>query len=145
MNISTLLRSLPAEVVALIIPYTYQPQSRILLEDIRDFHSSREIAYDIYSHYWTAYSGEHISQDKRWLYNDLVFQANRTYPIMHGYTDDFYKIWFRNPQFQYDKQKVDRFVVHMEHDDNLDQAINLYFGILTPLERAQLVTRPITP
>jgi hypothetical protein len=64
---------------------------------------------------------------------------------MHGYTDDFYKIWFRNPQFQYDKQKVDRFVVHMDQDDNLDQAINLYFGILTPLERAQLVTTSITP
>lgn len=145
MNISTLLRSLPAEVVSLIIPYTYQPQSRILLEDIRDFHETRQIAHDIYSHYWTVYAGEYISQDKRWLYNDLIFQANRCYPIMHGYTDDFYKIWFRNPQFQYDKQKVDRFVVHMEHDDNLDQAINLYFGILTPLERAQLVTRPITP
>jgi|UniRef100_A0A6C0ASV9 hypothetical protein len=154
MNLSTLVRSLPPEVLTLIIPYTYQPQSRILLEDIRDFHSSRQTAFYNYRRYWIEFTGEEIPEDKHWLYNDLVYEMNKPLPTMRGYTDNFYNVWFRNPMFMQNKARVDAFIRSLTNEylgaDNgnvevVTRAINLYFGILTPQERAHFNSRSISP
>ena len=154
MNLSTLIRSLPPEVLTLIIPYTYQPQSRILLEDIRDFHSSRQTALDNYRRYWIEFAGEEIPEDKHWLYNDLIYEMNKGIPTMSGYTDEFYKVWFRNPIFMQDKARVDAFIERIDleyygenggNTEFVGRTINLYFGILTPQERAHFNSRSIWP
>jgi hypothetical protein len=73
---------------------------------------------------------------------------------MSGYTDEFYQVWFRNPLFMQNKARVDAFIQrltieYLEADGGnaefVGRAINLYFGILIPQERAQFNSRSIWP
>jgi hypothetical protein len=63
---------LPFEVVFNhIIPYTYSPQPKILLEDIRNYVYTFNLISSIYYNRWIVFWGEEENEDKFWLCNDI--------------------------------------------------------------------------
>jgi len=88
------MNKLPIEVIYKIMAYTYQPQPSFLLEDIRDFHKSREMMNDMYLKKWCHHASEFHSD---WLINDIFIYMNKSQPTMFGYCNYFRNIIYRNP------------------------------------------------
>ena len=88
------MNKLPIEVIYKIMAYTYQPQPSFLLEDIRDFHKSRETMDKMYFKKWCHHTRE-VHSD--WLINDIFIYMNKSQPTMFGYCNHFRNIIYRNP------------------------------------------------
>jgi hypothetical protein len=140
-----IIKRLPVDIVRHIIPYTYECQPKVLLDDIQNYSETLAIIQDRYREQWVNFMGEATPVDRHWLANDIVYEANQTYPTLHGYTDDYYKLCFRYPWFKESKERVDRWSELLNEDDNLEKAIHLYWGIFTIPERQRFLSRTITP
>ena len=104
MNLSLYLQKIPQEVIREnIIPYTYNTQSRELLDDIISFIYSKEILIELYSERWHEWEDENYMD---WLSNDISRFFNEVIATMLGYVVSninkfkrFFKIFYTN----YDK------------------------------------------
>jgi len=67
-----LLNNLPIELIEIILKLTYKPQNPLLLEDIRNFTSSKELLLSEYAF------GIHPHQENNlnWISNDLFMYCN---------------------------------------------------------------------
>ena len=74
-----------------ILPYTYEPQSRELCEDIRNFY---KIKNHLSENYRRIYKNGYKNEDKEWLLNDIHRFMNEDKPTMFGYLD-FYTQFFQ--------------------------------------------------
>ena len=83
---------LPEEIRQQIIPYTYNIQNPQLLDDIRNFISSRNRLLLIYNQRWVTELGEEEPEDKWWIINDIIRFANKNKSSMYGYIDSFYNM-----------------------------------------------------
>jgi hypothetical protein len=125
-----LIKKLPLDIILRIIPYTYSLQSKTLLEDIVDFHQSKNILMNYYYAYWLRIEPDEY---QNWLLNDLVRYANNYFPTMHGYTNKFYSIFRRN-NFLQTTDKVNQYIYKIEQKE-VSAQINIYLGLFTPMER----------
>jgi hypothetical protein len=48
----TFIHRLPIEIISKIIPYTYYPQNKKLLNDIENYKKTQEILFNLYHAYW---------------------------------------------------------------------------------------------
>ena len=91
-HIYELIRMLPADIVHFhIIPYTYMPQSTILLADIKNFVETKKTISEIYYN-----KNEHLLQyekhaDKEWLVNDvlLFIKLNKSRDVYRRIYNEF--------------------------------------------------------
>jgi hypothetical protein len=103
---------LPFEVVFNhIIPYTYSPQPKILLEDIRDYVYTFNLISSIYYNRWIVFWGEEENEDKFWLCNDI-----------YRFVDD--------SKFPLDRRNF------KIKDINISR---IFWGIFTPYERSKMI------
>ena len=63
---------LPEDIVRKIISYSYLPQPKELLEDIRDFSSTLNKVGNVYYNRWVIDEGESEPEDRNWLANDII-------------------------------------------------------------------------
>jgi len=129
---------LPEEIRQQIIPYTYNIQNPQLLDDIRNFISSRDTLLEIYYQRWITELGEEEPEDKWWVINDITRFANKNRSTMYGYIDNFYNIFMRIYQLHTNGQ-IQIYITTMQ-SKSITSQINIFWGILTPDERLQMLS-----
>jgi hypothetical protein len=131
-----LINQLPIEVIHCIIPYTYQPQHKSLLNDIENYVKSRQKVLEIYNNYWIVEFEEEEPEDKHWLMNDLFLYINKQASIF-GYSDYFYDTLMR--QIRVDtRDDVIEYVKRLE-TKGIHSQINIFWGLLMAKERCQFI------
>tara|TARA_X000000950_G_scaffold289012_1_gene409079 strand:+ start:914 stop:1360 length:447 start_codon:yes stop_codon:yes gene_type:complete len=137
MDISQYIQKIPEEVVREnIIPYTYNTQSRELLDDIISFIYTKEILIELYSETWHEWEDETYMD---WLSNDISRFFNEDKATMLGFVDSninkfkrLFKIFYKN----YDKIKIINVMKKFESPSTLSLFhFNTCLGILTTSER----------
>jgi len=104
---------LPFEVVFNhIIPYTYSPQPKILLEDIRDYVYTFNLISSVYYNRWIVFWGEEENEDKHWLCNDI-----------YRFVDDFNIRLLSSRNIKIKTMNISR----------------IYWSIFTPYERSKMI------
>lgn len=130
---------LPVELIQFIIPYTYQPQSNALTNDIRSFYTTKKTAHPLYYNRFVIGLDESEPSDKEWLINDLFRFSNQKNPTMNGYVDHFYNLFLRNP-FLKTRDNVDRYILKTKCRD-VNTQINIFWGLFTLDERNMFITK----
>ena len=137
MDISQYIQKIPEEVVREnIIPYTYNTQSRELLDDIISFIYTKEILIELYLETWHEWEDETYMD---WLSNDISRFFNEDRATMLGFVDSninkfkrLFKIFYKN----YDKGKIINVIRKMESPQTLSIFhFNTCLGILTTSDR----------
>jgi len=129
---------LPVELIQFIIPYTYEPQSNALTDDIHSFHTSKPIIHSLYYNLYVIEFDEPEPSDKEWLINDLFGFSNQEKPTMNGYVDHFYNLFLRNP-FLKTRDDVDRYILKTKCRD-INTQINIFWGLFTSKDRNLFLT-----
>jgi hypothetical protein len=138
-NLMKSIRKLPIEIIRHIIPYTYNFQPRILLEDIKNYNTSKTVLLELYYNFWIVRMGSNQPEDQNWLSNDLMAYSNNYYATMHGYVEAFYRIFQRNIILK-TKRDVDKYAHKLENRE-VNVEINVILGLLTPYERTDIITK----
>jgi hypothetical protein len=124
---------LPTDIIREIIPYTYQCQPTILLEDIQDFYITKTKIVHIYKVIFNSTIEYYIDEYKDWLINDLIAFANDYQATLHGYTSNFYEIFTRY-KLIYSMKNVEAYFAKIQ-SRNVQSQSNVLWGIFTPNER----------
>ena len=127
------IKNLPLDIILQIIPYTYNVQNNILLQDIINYTKIKNILLQDYFNYWIIQLENIEPEDKNWLINDIYAYINDDYPTMLGYVDNFYNILKRNLQL-HTIEDVDRYILYLDNK-NINSQINIFIGLLQPNER----------
>lgn len=126
------IRNLPVDIIMRIIPYTYQLQNKILLDDIVNYTETRTAMLDKYYNFWCVdMESRFPDEDKHWLINDILSYVNNYNAIVYGYVDKFNNIFRRN---LYMRSCVEMYVYQLQ-DKSVMTQINILLGLLTPEER----------
>ena len=122
------LRNLPDDIIRLIIPYTYETQDKSLLQDIRHYVESRQKTLENYK---KEFPEQNDAED--WFINNIFLYSNLEQASMHGYVDNFYNIFHRNPNLKTRTQVLD-YVRRLE-EKPVESQINIFWALLTCVER----------
>jgi hypothetical protein len=137
-----LMDKLPLEIILFhIIPYTYNVQSKALLEDIKSYVQIKHILNMLYYKYWILSGSELEPEDKNWLLNDINIYANNDVAMMYGFVDKFYTIYKRNILLHTNNQ-VNNYILSLEQKDVTTQ-INIFLGLMLPIERIEFIENRI--
>jgi hypothetical protein len=127
------MNKLPEDILNLIITYTYTPQNKKLLDDIRDYYESKSYILSTYSNKCLF----NDDSDLEWIINDIFRFANEWQPSIYGYKDKFIDIWKRHfliknyEQFYNHMIMFDKFTIHKQ--------INLFWALMTIDEREEFI------
>ena len=127
------MNKLPIEVIYKIMAYTYQPQPSFLLEDIRDFHKSRETMDKMYFKKWCHHTRE-VHSD--WLINDIFIYMNKSQPTMFGYCNHFRNIIYRNPFI-----KDAELYIRSTELEPVQTQINRFLSLFTIYQRKEFINQ----
>lgn len=155
-----MIKLLPQNIKDHILSYHCRPQPNYLLLDIQSFVDSKKELERIYYDYFQNYMIEFNLplEDKYWIINDLIRFLNQNVPTMICYHDLFYEVFERNiylftkkktslinrlssciiSQHQIKRKIIDRYIKILDDKDIMTQ-INLYWGVMTPQERNDMV------
>ena len=129
---------LPKELIYIILPYTHQPQSKELTQDIRNFHESKQILLESYRNCFVYIWQENEPADKEWIINDLYGYYNRGATINSGYVNEFYDLFFRKFNML-TKEQVNKYITILDNK-SLDTQINIFLGLLNFKERNDFIS-----
>jgi hypothetical protein len=127
------MNKLPTDILNRIITYTYTPQNKNLLEDIRDYYESKAYILSRYSKK-TPFNDD---SNMEWIINDIFRFANEWQPSIFGYKNKFVTIWKRHfliknyEQFYNHMILFDKFTIHKQ--------INLFLALMTIDERNEFI------
>lgn len=127
-------KQLPEDIQRQILPYTYFPQSDILIEDIKNYHTTLNLIKEIYK--WYCDDNEILD----WLINDIQGWLNNNIATMFGYTGKFINTIKRNPYYHLRVPDVESYI---ENFDKIppNTEVRIFWGLLTPDERKQFICR----
>ena len=128
---------LPKELIYIILSYTYQPQSKELTEDIKNYYESKKILFSTYYKIWIVEYQENEPSDKEWIINDLYRYSNKDFLTMNGYVDEFYELFFRKFNIQ-TKEQVNNYIAILDNK-SLNTQINVFLTLLNPKERNEFM------
>lgn len=137
LNIFTVLKNLPPELVYIILSYTYMPQSKLLTDDIKEYSNTKLIVNNWYYNRFVIELNEPEPSDKDWLINDLFAYTNRGFPTMNGYVEEFYNLFFKFQLLKTNEQ-VTRFILKIESLPVTTQ-INIFLGLFTLAEKRDFI------
>jgi hypothetical protein len=123
-------KGLPMELIQIILRYTWEPQSKLLLEDIKSYISSMKQILEQYYTYWQLFEpGEnHLN----WLENDMIRYANAEQPTNQGphpkMRDIIGRLFCKKPNwFLYNSKMGSKAIA------------NMFWGLFTIEERIKFV------
>ena len=130
---------LPNELMLIIRRLTYKPKEPILLQDISHFFKSKSLALTLYHEkYKHTYEQEPKARDN-WFINDIECYCNDYRALMHGFLDRYYNILSRSIVFD-TKDKIIHYIGNTYNKNySLETVINIYWGLLKPKERIQVL------
>ena len=149
-------KRIPIEIIHIILVYSRNPQDPILLEDITNFLTTREII--IHKHYnkWITELKYKNGIDIMWLENNLLLYANEEIPTREEIKPKFKEIISRfimktlsnqnqNKNNKYNKQQLNN---HLQPDFNkyvysnkilVKTRVNILWGLFTVAERNEFI------
>lgn len=136
MNINIIINKLPIDIVNNIISYTYSPQSKELMNDIKSYFKTKRKVFADYHDMW--FDDIYEDSDKSWLINDLYSFANDYNPTIFIYVHSFYAIFARLFMLNANRHKINTYISKLENE-KIDKQINIFWGIFTPEERNDFI------
>ena len=140
-NIQTIQKNiikLPLEIIIThIIPYTYEFQTKELINDIHSFYNVKEYLKKVYYERWKNTFEYEINADLNWLDNDINRFFNEDVPTMLGYKNNCIEKYKR--LYILHNKKVEKIHKYISKRRKAIQNINILLGILNPIERIKLI------
>ena len=135
MQLQQRIHNLPLDLVRYIIPFTYSPTNKHILNDIINFHKTKQVLLNLYFDFWIIKLHDIEPEDKYWLINDIYRYYNNKIALMHGYVDDFYNKFRRNILLHTKtKEEIDKYFNWLK-TKNANTQINILWGVLSSEER----------
>ena len=119
-----------------ILSFHANPQSKELMEDVKDYILSRKVIRTIYRDRWDEYE---YPESEDWLDNDLILHLN-VRPLMRGYEDKLYEVMLRSYICQ---QNVLKYIKLLLKSKNSRSVNNIIWGLLTIDERNEFIQHEI--
>ena len=135
-----MIQKLPEAIKLHILSYSYFPQPKTLLLDIKNYFSTHVIIHNYYYeiHKWELNTEENANLN--WLINDLLGYSNNNRPLNTGYVDYFYNIMRRHFLLQNKpNESIDRLLSNL-HNKKVTSKINILWGLYTPHDRIRFIT-----
>jgi hypothetical protein len=147
-------KRIPIEIIHIILVYTRNPQDPILLEDITNFLTTREII--IHKHYnkWITELKYKSGIDIMWLENNLLLYANEEIPTREEIRPKFKEIISRfitktlskqnnknnqNKQQAINKQEPNFNKYVYSNKISVKTRVNILWGLFTVAERNEFI------
>ena len=131
-------KGLPIELVYIIFRYAFRVQSPILLGDIK--HYSQKLS-NIQGTYKKIYENDEPEESIGWLENDIMRYANNDRPTNLGMHPKMCEILGRS--FLTKNQTINVLFNFLKktcvNETMLKRHINIFWGLLTPLERDEFI------
>jgi hypothetical protein len=128
---------LPEHIIDYIIPYTYQLQNKLLLEDIQNYTKTKDIILQLYYDLWINYMDDVVPEDKYWIINDIIAYVNEDRATMCGYVNNFYTVFLRNLSLKTNGDVLN-YIENLELL-SVNTQINILWGLLLPNEREDII------
>ena len=128
------IQNLPSDIQNIIISYTYSPQEKNILEDIRNYKETKEYLYEIIEEVETAQI-YYLTSAKDEIHNEL---CNFIYYYLCDGSIEMINIYFWRRYFMYKyitDQKISHIVIDLISNYSIDCQINILWGFLIPEER----------
>ena len=128
---------LPEHIIDYIIPYTYQLQNKLLLEDIQNYTKTKDRILQLYYDLWINYMDDVVPEDKYWIINDIIAYVNEDRATMCGYVNNFYTVFLRNLSLKTNGDVLN-YIENLELL-SVNTQINILWGLLLPTEREDII------
>ena len=136
-----IISKLPENIKLHILSYTYLPQPKSLLLDIKSYLSTHSMIHKYYYYEIRAWPINSDEESKlNWLFYNLLLHSNNNIPVRNGYVDYFYFILYRHYMLQNKSRQDVDIVVSRMNNKNITTRINILWGLYKPLERIQFIT-----
>ena len=140
MDLIERLQDLPFELFEMIRRMTYQPQPKILLDDIKNYHETKKI---IDNYYYNKYEDElegYPKADRNWLANDICCYLNNNVAMMLSIEDKYINTMrrFIGNNSKPNQELSDMIKWYSNLDSNSE--INMYWGLMTSEERDEMIS-----
>lgn len=133
-------KKLPQELHRHVLSYTYSPQPKDLLDDIRNYQASLNILKEIYRCNQTIFAGIDNSPTwmADWIINDLYGWLNDDMPIMYGFRDHFLDLIQRNPYYSLFSRTTEEIILLLGKKSG-ESEMRIFWGLLNPIQREQFI------
>lgn len=139
MNVKYIIDRLPLEIVRMIIPYTYSPQSIEFRSDLHSYFESKKTICDIFYLRYVDLLSNETHADMNWLVNDILCFMNNHRSTYYKYADQLYEICTRNYMLRnVDTRKI-RDIVNKSYNKDIHFQFRIYWGLFLPEEREQFI------
>ena len=124
-----------------ILPYTYEPQSKELCNDIKSFYKCMNYLRLLYYERWKHSFHYEEDADLNWLDNDISRYFNDDQAIMLGFTENCIEKYSRIFRLKNkNTQTVSNYIrTYTGYGTKALTSINIQMGILTPKEREDFI------
>jgi len=140
LTLNNKLSKLPIEVLYCIMSYSYNVQSKTLIEDIKGYHLLKKMVHSLYYEKWEQQGL--ITNYKElvdWLVNYFFIYSNNNIATMIRFDDKMYNIISRNYMLiNKDKSFINKYISNIESKDANIQ-INIFWGLFTLDERMEII------
>lgn len=130
------IQSLNDDLQQKILGYTYSPQPKTLLSDICDYRNSLECTKEYYFVKFMVDEEDFVHKtDANWMLDDMFeYVANNIFRI------DYYEFWRRLYMLRnMTEVEINGYVCNVFFDKNVETQINIMWGLLTPVEREEII------
>ena len=138
MELKKNIKKLPIDIIREnIIPYTYNPQSKELINDIHSFDKTKKVLQELYYLRWKDTFEYEKEADLNWLENDINRFFNEDQATMYGYKNNCLKKYQR--LYILEQKQLETTIKYISKRRKPQQSINIQLGLLFPEERNRFI------
>ena len=134
-------KKLPQELHRYVLSYTYSPQPKDLLDDIRNFHASLYVIKEIYRCNKMIFAGDDDASTwvEDWIINDLYGWLNDDMAVMHGFREKFLHLIQRNPYYSLFTRFTTEEIILLLGMKSGESELRIFWGLLNPNQRQKFI------
>lgn len=134
-------KKLPQELHRHVLSYTYSPQPKDLLDDIRSFHTSLYVIKEIYRCNKTIFAGDDNAPTwvEDWIINDLYGWLNDDMAVMYGFREKFVNLIQRNPYYALFTRWTTEEIILLLGMKSGESELRIFWGLLNPNQRQKFI------
>jgi len=134
-----IIKRLPTDLINRIIPYTYNPQSKELLEDIHSYFTTKQIISEIFYKRYEYLFAYEKDADMNWLVSDILCFMNHNRSTFYRYSEKLYEIYARNYMLRNVDRSIIKKIANNAYNKNIHFQFRINWGLLLPEERENFI------